>query len=131
MWMVLPILTIVKLIMHSIYRQTENHIITSEICHCLRYISYYKSSQSGENPISLVKLQNNRNYWLNQPTVMCIFTNWPWTDRWTDSHSNHSAYPRVVQDYSTDPRVVHVSHSNYRADSRVAQYNTDPRVMQF
>ena len=37
----------------------------------------------------------------------------------------------VVQDYSSDPRVVQDSQSDYSADSRGEQYSADPRIMQF
>ena len=41
------------------------------------------------------------------------YTNWPQMDRHTDgqtdSHSDYSADPRVVQDKSADPRVMQYS----------------------
>ena len=36
-----------------------------------------------------------------------------------DSYSDNGAVSRAVQDYSTDPRVVQYSHSDYNADTRV------------
>ena len=49
----------------------------------------------------------------------------------TDSHSDYSADPMILQDYSADPRVVKDSHSDYSADPRVMQYSVDLRVVQF
>ena len=50
---------------------------------------------------------------------------------WTDSHSDYSGDPRVVQDYSTHPRVWEHSHSDYSADPMVVQHSADPRSCNF
>ena len=50
---------------------------------------------------------------------------------WTDSYSDYSADPRVMQDHSTHPRVVQDSHTDYSADPRVVQYSADRRVVQY
>ena len=47
----------------------------------------------------------------------------------TDSHCDYSADRKVVQNYSTDPRVVKDSHSDFSADRSVMQYGADTRVL--
>ena len=46
-----------------------------------------------------------------------------------DSHSDYSAELKIVQDYSTDPRVVQYSHSDYSADPRAMQYSAEGRTI--
>ena len=53
------------------------------------------------------------------------------SDGRTYSHSDFSADPRIMQDYSTYPRVVQDSHSDYSAGPRVVKYSANPRVEQF